>query len=381
MRRLAGLLCAGLLLCALTGCAGRFLPETKDIASVELLRTLAVDAGEGERVKVTVSTGVGQGAAGKPKRLTRSAETVSAACQTIQQSGTSAVFFGHVTDCVVGEALAKEGIGPVLDDIQRDFEMRMDTPIFLVRGVTAEELLEKTAGAELAATDQLQEIGRELPLEDRAWPCTVRDILVDRYDNGWSLMPVVRLRREAEGYGVVSDGMALFHGDRLVKRLDAETGRGANLLLDQPQAGYVDVTLPGGVRANLKLTGAACRWRPRWTGKRLAALTAEVSAEADLTELDDPDGVWEERNLRELERELARQVADQVKQALREERTEGDFLHLERRLIVQCPGKVGEIRKNWDRWREELDLRATVNATVRQSYDVSRSSDKAEKEE
>ena len=371
MRRITVLLAAALLLGTLTGCAGRFLPETKDIASVELLRSMAVDAVAPDRVRVTVSTGVGQGASGKPRLLRRTAGTVSAACQTIQQSGASAVFFGHVTDCVVGEALARRGIGPVLDDFRRDFELRTDTPIFLARGVTAGELLERTAGPELAAADQLQEIGRELPLEDRAWPCTVRDTLVDLWDNGWSMMPVVRLRREAAGYEIVSDGMALFRDGKLVRRLDRETGEGANLLLGQPQAGFVEVSLKNG-RGNLKLVKADCRWRPRWRGETLTALTAEVRVETYLTEISGSEGSLEEGKVAELEHQLAKRTAEQVEKALRAERDLGDYLHLARRLCVQCPRRARRIHARWERWRKELDLRVKVDATVRQSYDVDR---------
>ena len=378
MRRAGVAFLTALLLVTLTGCGGNFLPRSQDIANVELLRTMAVDAGERGRVRVTVSAGTGPGdgeeanGGGKPLLLSREGGTVAAACQTIRQSGSGTAFFGHVTECVVSEPLARKGIGQTLDYIQRDFEMRMDTLLFLAEGGRAEELLKKTAGTERAATDQLQEIGRELPLEAAAWPCTVREFLIDLYDNGFSMVPVVAPRREPGGTGVEFKGMAIFRDGKLIDRLDPAAGQGASLLQGRPQAAFADVTLKSGVRVNLKYTGARCRWRPRWKGNRLTGLTARVQVEADLTERNDAFGRGEERELREMEKLLARHVEAQVRSALAAEKTWGDYLHLERRLLCQCPARVGSIRGDRNNWLEKVALQVEARAVVRQSRDIAR---------
>ena len=194
MRKIAIMLCAALTVGMLTGCDSNFLPRSQDISHVELVRTIAVDSGEQDRVKITVSSGVKRtvdGSTSKPLILEQEAETVFSACQMIQKNGSGYVSYGHVTECVVGKEAARAGIDRVLDYIQRDFEMRLDTLLFLLDQGEAGTLLNRTADKDSAATERFQEIAREMPLKSESWPCSVREFLVDLYDNGWSMMPVV----------------------------------------------------------------------------------------------------------------------------------------------------------------------------------------------
>lgn len=139
-----------------------------------------------------------------------------AACQIIQKSGSGHVTYGHVSECVIGREAAQSGIDRVLDYIQRDYEMRLNTMIFLTEE-TAAGVVNKLSEKDSAATDRLQELSRELPLESKGWSCNVGEFLTDVYDNDWAMMPVVRLKKEGEQYSLVSDGMALFQGSRLRK--------------------------------------------------------------------------------------------------------------------------------------------------------------------
>ena len=163
MRKVAWILCCVLTANLLCGCSPRFLPQPKDISNVELVRTLAVDSAPKGRVKVTVSSGAKRedsGSGGKePLILEQEASTIFAACQMIQKSGSGYVTYGHVTECVIGKGAAEAGIDRILDYIQRDYEMRLDTLIFFTEE-TAAEIVTKSGSEDIAATDRLQEIGK-----------------------------------------------------------------------------------------------------------------------------------------------------------------------------------------------------------------------------
>ena len=94
--------------------------------------------------------------------------------------------------------------------------------------------------------------------------------------------------------------------------------------------------------------------------------------EAGLTERNDAFGRGEERELREMEKLLARHVEAQVRSALAAEKTWGDYLHLERRLLCQCPARVGSIRGDRNNWLEKAALQVETRAVVRQSRDIAR---------
>ena len=375
MRKVAWILCCVLTANLLCGCSPRFLPLPKDISYVELVRTLAVDSAPKGRVKVTVSSGAKRedsGSGGKePLILEQEASTIFAACQMIQKSGSGYVTYGHVTECVIGKGAAEAGIDRILDYIQRDYEMRLDTLIFFTEE-TAAEIVTKSGSEDIAATDRLQEIGKELPLESKGWACTVREFLSDLYDNGWAMMPVVRLRKEAEQDTLVSDGMALFQETSLKGRFPPELGRGVCLLLNQGDMSYLDLDTEEDGVAGLKLTGQKCKWSAQWQGDELTDLTANIQVQADLSEA---SGKLEELNedvRSRMEKTLAKTLTREAIQVLEQDQQVGDFLHLKRTLMTQYPMKAGLIQQKWEQWQKSLTFHVKTGCVIQQSYDVSR---------
>ena len=375
MRKVAWILCCVLTANLLCGCSPRFLPQPKDISNVELVRTLAVDSAPKGRVKVTVSSGAKRedsGSGGKePLILEQEASTIFAACQMIQKSGSGYVTYGHVTECVIGKGAAEAGIDRILDYIQRDYEMRLDTLIFFTEE-TAAEIVTKSGSEDIAATDRLQEIGKELPLESKGWACTVREFLSDLYDNGWAMMPVVRLRKEAEQDTLVSDGMALFQETSLKGRFPPELGRGVCLLPNQGDMSYLDLDTEEDGVAGLKLTGQKCKWSAQWQGDELTDLTANIQVQADLSEA---SGKLEELNedvMSRMEKTLAKTLTREAIQVLEQEQQVGDFLHLKRTLMTQYPMKAGLIQQKWEQWQKSLTFHVKTGCVIQQSYDVSR---------
>ena len=375
MKKAAWILCCVLTANLLCGCSPRFLPQPKDISNVELVRTLAVDSAPKGRVKVTVSSGAKRedsGSGGKePLILEQEASTIFAACQMIQKSGSGYVTYVHVTECVIGKGAAEAGIDRILDYIQRDYEMRLDTLIFFTEE-TAAEIVTKSGSEDIAATDRLQEIGKELPLESKGWACTVREFLYDLYDNGWAMMPVVRLRKEAEQDTLVSDGMALFQETSLKGRFPPELGRGVCLLLNQGDMSYLDLDTEEDGVAGLKLTGQKCKWSAQWQGDELTDLTANIQVQADLSEA---SGKLEELNedvMSRMDKTLAKTLTREAIQVLEQEQQVGDFLHLKRTLMTQYPMKAGLIQQKWEQWQKSLTFHVKTGCVIQQSYDVSR---------
>ena len=375
MRKVAWILCCVLTANLLCGCSPRFLPQPKDISNVELVRTLAVDSAQKGRVKVTVSSGAKRedsGSGGKePLILEQEASTVFAACQMIQKSGSGYVTYGHVTECVIGKDAAEAGIDRILDYIQRDYEMRLDTLIFFIEE-TAAEVITKSASEDIAATDRLQEIGKELPLESKGWASTVREFLTDLYDNGWAMMPVVRLEKEAEQHTLVSDGMALFQETSLKGRFPPEMGRGVCLLLNRGEMSYLDLDTQEDGVAGLKLTGQNCNWSARWQGEELTDLTANIQVQADLSEVSGKLDDLDEDTMSRMEQTLAETLAGEAAHVLEQEQQVGDFLHLKRTLMTQYPMKAGLIQRNWEKWQKNLNFHVKTSCVIQQSYDVSR---------
>lgn len=381
-RKKGAALLLALQLCFLTACGGHLLPKANDITNVELMRTMALDKGKKKAVLVTVSSAVKAGEDGSeptpPVVLSEEGNTVYAACLSIQTQGDNYVSFGAVEECLVSEEMAAEGLPGVLDLMERDYEMRMDTNLFLCAGEQAGQFLQKMATKKTSASDRLTSVARDYALESEGWPVTVREVLIDLADNGCALLPAIELGEEDEETTIEAEGMVWRSDGGIQRRLKGKDARSAAILYGKAAGGAVEVTLSDGTTAGLSLDDAVCRWEPAWDGERMTGLTAQIQVKADIAEL--MGGADPERPevIRELEQRLA-EALQRPAQALLEETQQkrADIFHLRRRLMAQCPLKSGRIEENWETWYPTMTLSAAVSAQVERSYEVSRGSEAA----
>ena len=133
----AGMLCSG---CSTGAISGNYRP-VEDLA---LIQTIGVDRAP-EGVCLSAATGkTGEGET--PKRMTQSGVSMLAALDQLQDRTPSAeLFYAQTSYLLLGEeAAAAGGLAPLLDFIARDPDMRLSTPLFIVRGGTAQQAVMET---------------------------------------------------------------------------------------------------------------------------------------------------------------------------------------------------------------------------------------------
>lgn len=366
----------------LTGCTGPFFPTSRDITNVQLMRTMALDKGEEPgNIKVTVSGGVRPGSEGggpqPPVILSWEAPTVFAACLTIQTYGNGYVSFGHVGQVLLSGPLAEEGVTPVLDFVERDFEMRMDTALYVTED-SAADLLSETASEHSAATDRLESVRRDLALESKGWEVSLRDFLIDIEDNGCGMAPALRLEEEKEEQNMICDRMGWFQDGRWGGELDEAQSRAAAILTNHGESGAVEVKLSDSTTAGVRLTSERCQWVPVWNGGVLTGLTAQVKVRADLAELQGNADLYNSSIRQELEQKVSETLERELNSLLRlTQEQNADLLHLSRTLQTQEPWNYRRIQREWDEWFPTLELTAQVETTIERSYDVNRGEEAA----
>ncbi|GJM82919.1 hypothetical protein HMSSN139_54150 [Paenibacillus sp. HMSSN-139] len=113
---------------------------------------IAVAAGvdkEGDRYRLTVQvvdpgqvTAQKGASGGAPATLyTSEGDTILEAARRITQISPRKIYLSHLRVYLIGESLAKQGIGQVLDLLTRDHEIRTDFYLVVTRGTSALEML------------------------------------------------------------------------------------------------------------------------------------------------------------------------------------------------------------------------------------------------
>ena len=139
------LLSAALML--LTGCGGIY-DNYRALEELEIVGTLGLDR---DLHGLTLSAAAGRDGAGQtPAVLRRSSPDLRQGMEALQDfAGDRQLFFAHTRYLLLGQDYAADGIGAVLDYVERDLHTRMGTALFVLRDERAETLL--SSGGDVTA--------------------------------------------------------------------------------------------------------------------------------------------------------------------------------------------------------------------------------------
>lgn len=377
------------------------LPHARDIENLELMRVMGIDLGEQSEEGWKVTMVGGDQSAGKegentrPVVLSQEAATLAKACTTMKSYREKLISYGHVTQCLVGERAAERDLVRTLDYYERDIELRLNAPLYIVRGETAAEVL-KGGGEEEDGTvvKRLESIETDTQFQSDTSVQTVKEVLGQLSENGCALVPALA-RVEEEGAGgqkseqeqaagngaekmnkktIQTAGYAVFRESCLTGFLEEREARGANFLLDEIYGGVLELELDGGSLAAVQLMDSHCEWKPVFGADgSLIRLTAELEVEGALNEVQGTADPMSKAVVKEIEGcagEQIRQIAAEVLARSQEERA--DFFHLKRKIGVLRPDRWHQLQAEWDEIFPGLDCRIEVTMHLRRTYDVDR---------
>lgn len=348
--------------------------QRRETAELELVRCIGVDRQE-ESVAVTIA--VSGGEEKRPATQCRRAKTLSQALADLQNAPTlRQPYYAHTGHVLLGEAAAREGVGPTLDYLARSVELPLSIGLFLALG-EAGELLRDSAGEETDAEEVLSVLERQCPRSGLGCVFTAQETAAALQQRGCALMLAVAgektdlgdeeaapLRIAPRGFGVLTEG-------RLSALLTEEESRGALLLLDR----FKGEELALGEDAVLRLTGARVRWTPSFDRKgALRSIRAEIRLSAAVSALRPGMDPGDPQVLKSLERRAEEIQRDRVLAALRRQKELGvDFLDLESRLRLRAPEKMERAAASGVSFMEAFktaELALEVEVTAERSFDL-----------
>ena len=147
MRRALAVMLSVLTFLPISGCTLSVYNNYRGLERLQVIETVGLDSAEDGGVTLSISAG--RGASGRePVRASASAQSVTEAMQELQDRSRSDELFFSGTGCILlGEAAAAE-TARWLELIARSDSLRLDTPLFVVRGGEASELVTEAGGEE-----------------------------------------------------------------------------------------------------------------------------------------------------------------------------------------------------------------------------------------
>ena len=295
-------------------------------------------------------------------RLTQDAPSLRLAMDRLrEQAASPALFFAHTQFVLAGRALAADDLRPVLDLVARSEDMRLGTPLFLVKNAPAADAV-RAGDDERDATAMLSALREDMAQQGVSHAFSCGELLETLHERGAALAAACALEDGSlrpAGYGVLKEG-------RCVAWIGGEAAQGVTLL--RALGGHGDVRLDG---ATVTISDCETDIAPQWEGSRLIQLNISVHLRAALTETDGQPGVTDEAGREALERALSNTARGWCETLLRRAQALGaDFLDLGGAIARRDPLRWSAARAGWQEIFPNLPWTVTVTATLDRTLDL-----------
>ena len=182
---------------ALTGCNG-ILSNYKEVEQLLVIQTMGLDTKNGG-VVLSLGSTVGGESEDKPRRLSGTGDSITSALHQIYNySYEEELFSYYVNHVLIGEKAAEEGIDDYLSYICRSPIMRVDVPLFIVRGGTAEDAIMTIGDGNIGISEVMSNIRSKQALRGESRIFTTADVIRNLKRHGSALICALECAPAAE---------------------------------------------------------------------------------------------------------------------------------------------------------------------------------------
>lgn len=420
MKRFLSLLIIICALPALSGC-GSIYSNYREIQQLMVVQTMGIDR-EKSGVQVSMAAAA-EASGGGPRRMSAQGSTVTAAIdRACKLSYEEEIFFSHVNHLLVGEAAAEEGLDTFLDYVSQSPTMRIDIPLYIVRGGTANQAVMEVGDSSKGISEVMQTVHESFASPSDSQVFTVADTINSLLCYGSALVCAVECvpssesvspgkaesEQQSSGQSVqggegqsaqqgeeqkpqaeegqngqdktqgenplmaVPAGYAVIRDGKLCKFIEPEEAAAVGLLTGRLPITDITVTDRNGKNATLELNQGSADIVPIWGGKgQLKGLNIQAQVIASVLETDN----WQQGSSNEYINHLTAQLESAISQRLSSllrtsMKLKADFLGLAGQVERKSPENYRLMSQRFSELLPGLELQITVSGQLSHTNDM-----------
>ena len=412
MKRFLSLLIIICALPTLSGCSSIY-SNYREIQQLMVVQTMGIDREKGG-VQVSMAAAA-EASGGGPRRMSAQGGTVTAAIdRAYKLSYEEEIFFSHVNHLLVGEAAAEEGLDTFLDYVSQSPTMRIDIPLYIVRGGTANQAVMEVGDSSKGISEVMQTVHESFASPSNSRVFTVADTINSLLRYGSALVCAVECvpssesvspgkSASAQGGGeqnaqqgeeqnpqqeegqnaqdktqgetqlmAVPAGYAVIRDGKLCKFIEPEEAAAVGLLTGSLPKTDITVTDRNGKNASLELNQGSAEITPVWGGKgQLKGLNIQAQVNASVLETDN----WQQDNSNEYINHLTAQLESAISQRLSSllrtsMKLKADFLGLAGQVERKSPENYRLMSQRFSELLPGLELQITVSGQLSHTNDM-----------
>ncbi len=368
----------------LSGCTTIY-NNYKEIEQLLVIQTMGLDE-QGGGVMLSLSSAAGSNGA-QPRRLSASGDSITTAMERIYNySYEEQLFLSHVGQLVIGEDAAEKGIDNYLGYISRTPEMRLDMPMFVVMGGTAEDAVMQVGDGKRGISEVLESVEVSSRRRGDSGIYTAADVLRDSMRWGSALICALECTEASEsadsGQGgstedaprltAAAQGFAVIREGKLCRYLTREQAIAVGLLRNDTGISDVQVRDKYGDLVVLEIDSGSSRVKPIWSASgELKGLDVQVDVGASVIEISGQGQLQSAEYSDHLTAQLEALVSTYVTETLQASKElKADFLGLATAVEKHSPDNYRLLTRAFPELLPELELSISVSGQLRHTNDM-----------
>ncbi|MFB7637973.1 Ger(x)C family spore germination protein [Peribacillus butanolivorans] len=332
-----------------------------------------------------LSTGKGGGGSdGSPTIIYQAkGETIFEAFRKMTKESPRKIYPSHLRTLVIGESLAKKGIGKPLDILSRDWELRSDFYIVVAKGMKAAEILKVPTSLEnIPAND----IFDTLEVSAAAWSATssvnLDDLISDIVNEG--KQPVLTgIQADIKGDEETSlskqnvemidpparlklQGLAVFNDDKLVGWLNEKQSKTYSVITNKEKSSPVNISCPKGGKAVYEVKKSNTEMRGKIKNGK-PEIDLNIHAEGNLGEVECHIDLTKPETIEKLEKIYEKEAKNSFMNSIKQvqENDKVDIFGFGEAIHRADPKAWKKLKKDWDKHFEHVPVNIKVQGEIR----------------
>lgn len=342
-----------------------FYMERTEISDVDILLVVGIDkAADGYHVSGLYNKNGGvDEATGGTKLIDGTGATFYEAYNDLVQKNMKNVSIAHTTYYIFSEQAARSGMSQCLDYIERDQTVKMNAMIYLLKGTSVKDFMQKSIEEKTQFNDQLKAISEKQFDKKKLVDNTVNKIseaLAGNYDN--LFIPYL----EAENDNLYLNGYGIIKKDTFVAYLDRQQSLTLDFLRNRTRTYPIYLKNQVG----LEITDSQVRSDVKIVNGSLV-VNMNILFESDIKEVASTDHVYEDYYVDQLEnlqnQYMENQLMDLIQVA---EDYNLDLVDAAGKLRTTYVKDWETISENWNYYFSDISYQFNIKSQAAQSYVV-----------
>lgn len=316
---------------------------------------------------------------GEPIRMTTKGGSITDAMERIRNySSQEDIFYPHVEHILLGEDAARVSIEDYLAFFCRSPELRIDIPLYIVMGGTAEQAVLETGSDSRCISEILQTEQERLSVSGDSNIFSTSEIYVSMVRSGAALVCAVKCAPSAEAaeddaqiLTVIADGYAIIKDGRLCGYIEPELSPAVGMLTGDMGISDLTVDGPDGDAVTLQLNHCRSGITPRWDGDMLTGFDIDIEVSASVNESGRPLPLSDPEQEHRLCEALNARVTELVNGVLRTSQELGaDFLNLNYTAELDSPKKYAALGGGFITLFPKLEMNVSVSSHISHTNNI-----------